>query len=202
MKRVAVFGSTGSIGTQTLDVCEKNGFKVCALAAGRNIELLERQARKFNPEIVAVFDTDAANKLKIALADTEIKVLSGERGIEAAAEQCGADVAVMAIMGLAALKPVIAAINAGMDIALANKETLVCAGQIILNLAKQKGVRILPVDSEHSAIFQCLQDRNSAASLDRIILTASGGPFFGKSFEQLENIRPEDALRHPNWSMG
>ena len=201
MKRIAILGSTGSIGTQALEVIEKSeGFKVAALAAGSNVKLLEKQARQFKPELVAVYNEDAARKLKIALGDTGIKVLSGEAGvIEAAAS--GADIVLTAIVGIAGLKPTVAAIKAGSDIALANKETMVTAGVIINGLCRKYGVRLLPVDSEHSAIFQSLQGAPEG-SLKKIILTASGGPFYGKTREELKNVTVADALNHPNWSMG
>ncbi|MBR4909715.1 MAG: 1-deoxy-D-xylulose-5-phosphate reductoisomerase [Clostridia bacterium] len=201
MKKITVLGSTGSIGTQALEVIEKNGdLSVCALAAGRNIKLLEQQARRFKPEIVAVYDTSAAAELKAALKDTGIKVLYGESGvIEAAA--LGADIVLTAIVGIAGLKPTVAAIKAGSDIALANKETMVTAGPIINALCKKHGVRLLPVDSEHSAIFQSLGGA-PAGALKRIILTASGGPFYGKTREELKNVTVAEALNHPNWSMG
>ena len=201
MKRIAVLGSTGSIGTQALEVIRANkDFKVAALAAGRNTKLLEAQAREFKPEVVAVFDALAAKELEIALKDTGIKVLSGENGIIEAAG-IGADTVLTAIVGIAGLKPTVAAIKAGSDIALANKETMVTAGGIINKLCRQYGVKLLPVDSEHSAIFQSLQGV-PAGSLKRIILTASGGPFFGKSREALKNVTVAEALNHPNWSMG
>ncbi|MBR4762390.1 MAG: 1-deoxy-D-xylulose-5-phosphate reductoisomerase, partial [Clostridia bacterium] len=173
---------------------------VAALAAGSNVKLLEKQARQFKPELVAVYNEDAARELKIALGDTGIKVLSGEAGvIEAAAS--GADIVLTAIVGIAGLKPTVAAIKAGSDIALANKETMVTAGVIINGLCRKYGVRLLPVDSEHSAIFQSLQGAPEG-SLKKIILTASGGPFYGKTREELKNVTVADALNHPNWSMG
>ena len=201
MKKIAILGSTGSIGTQALEVISKNkDLKVVSLAAGRNVKLLEKQAREFCPASVAVYDENAAKELEIALKDTGIKVLSGEQGvIEAAA--CGADIVLTAIVGIAGLRPTVAAINAGSDIALANKETMVTAGTIINRLCREKGVRILPVDSEHSAIFQSLQGAPKGG-LKRIILTASGGPFFGKTREELESVTAAQALKHPNWSMG
>ena len=201
MKKIAILGSTGSIGTQALEVISKNkDLKVVSLAAGRNVKLLEKQARKFCPASVAVYDENAAKELEIALKDTGIKVLSGEQGvIEAAA--CGADIVLTAIVGIAGLRPTVAAINAGSDIALANKETMVTAGTIINRLCRENGVRILPVDSEHSAIFQSLQGAPKGG-LKRIILTASGGPFFGKTREELESVTAAQALKHPNWSMG
>ncbi|MBR6720376.1 MAG: 1-deoxy-D-xylulose-5-phosphate reductoisomerase [Clostridia bacterium] len=201
MKKVSVLGSTGSVGTQTLDIIRRDSesFSVSALAAGSNVALLEEQAREFNPQIVAVASETAAKDLKVRLADTNIKVLSGEDGLCAAASVEDADITVGAIVGIAGLKPVLAAIESGKDIALANKETLVTAGDIVMARAKEKNVKILPVDSEHSAIFQCLDGRNT---LKRIYLTASGGPFFGKKKEELENVTAKDALKHPTWSMG
>ena len=201
MKKISVLGSTGSIGIQALEVIEKNKeFKALSLAAGRNIELLESQARHFKPEVVAVYNKDAAGQLKIALKDTDIKVLSGEEGVIYAAGM-GADITLSAIVGIAGLKPTVAAIKSGSDIALANKETMVTAGEIINSLCREYNVKILPVDSEHSAIFQSLQGAPEG-SLERIILTASGGPFFGKTKKELENVTAKEALKHPNWSMG
>ena len=201
MKRLSVLGSTGSIGTQTLDVCRNLGFSVVALAAGSNIELLEKQAREFRPKLVAVFDEKAAKGLSIALSDTDITVLSGIEGVlEAASIEC--DVVLNAVTGIAGLRPTIAAIEEGNDVALANKETLVAGGKRVMDYAKEKGVKILPVDSEHSAIFQCLQAKGDYARIQKLILTASGGPFFGKTLSYLENIKPEDALAHPTWNMG
>lgn len=201
MKKVSILGSTGSIGTQTLDIIRRNGenFSVCALTAGSNTSLLEKQAREFKPEIVAVASEDAANDLKVRLADTAIRVLSGEEGLCEAAAIEEADITLGAIVGIAGLKPVLSAIDAGKDIALANKETLVTAGDIVMARAKEKNVKILPVDSEHSAIFQCLEGRGE---LKKIYLTASGGPFFGKKRDELENVTAKDALKHPTWSMG
>ena len=201
MKKVAILGSTGSIGTQALEVVSKDeNIEVVSLAAGRNTELLERQARQFKPRIVAVYDKDAAKKLAVALGDTDIKVLSGEAGvIEAAA--CGADIVLTAIVGIAGLSPTVAAIEAGSDIALANKETMVTAGVIINKLVKKHNVKLIPVDSEHSAIFQSLQGA-PAGALKRILLTASGGPFYGRTKDELENVTVKEALNHPNWSMG
>ena len=201
MKRLSVLGSTGSIGTQTLDVCRNLGFSVVALAAGSNIKLLEKQAREFRPKLVAVFDEKAAKGLSIALSDTDITVLSGIEGVlEAASIEC--DIVLNAVTGIAGLRPTIAAIEAGNDVALANKETLVAGGKRVMDYAKEKGVKILPVDSEHSAIFQCLQAKGDYARIQKLILTASGGPFFGKTLSDLENIKPEDALAHPTWNMG
>ena len=199
-KSIVILGSTGSIGTQALDVARAHGYRVKGLAAGKNVKLLEQQAREFLPEIVAVSDEKSALELKTRLADTNIKVLSGDSGVEELATyKC--DTLLNAIVGIAGLRPTLAAINAGNEIALSNKETLVAAGDVVMKLAAEKGVRILPVDSEHSAIFQCLQGVPEGA-LSKILLTASGGPFFGKIVEELENVTPEKALNHPNWDMG
>lgn len=201
MKRLSILGSTGSIGTQALDVCRNLGFEVVALAAGNNAELLEKQAREFKPKIVALYDEKAAKGLSIALSDTDITVLGGEEGVlKAAVVDC--DIVLNAVTGIAGLRPTITAIEAGNDIALANKETLVAGGKRVMDFAKERGVKILPVDSEHSAIFQCLQAKGDYARIQKLILTASGGPFFGKTLSQLENMKPEDALAHPTWNMG
>lgn len=201
VKRIAVLGSTGSIGTQTLDVCRRLGYEIVALAAGSNAELLEKQAREFSPKLVAAADENAARRLSIALSGTGITVLGGERAVlEAAAAEC--DIVLNAVTGIAGLRPTIAAVEAGNDIALANKETLVAGGRRVMDYAAEHGVKILPVDSEHSAIFQCLQAKGDYARIKKLILTASGGPFFGKTAAELENMRPEDALHHPTWSMG
>ncbi len=200
MKSLVILGSTGSIGTQALEVCRRDGYKVNALAAGGNIELLEAQAREFNVKAVAVFNEEKAKDLKIKLSDTDIKVLSGADGV---CELAGmeADIALNSIVGIAGLRPTLAAIESGKDIALANKETLVTGGDIVNREASKKGVKILPVDSEHSAIFQSLQGAPKG-SLKKILLTASGGPFFGKTRADLENVTVKEALAHPNWSMG
>ena len=200
MKKLIILGSTGSIGTQALEVARRDGYKVTALAAGSNIELLEKQAREFSPDIVAVFNEKAAEDLKIKLKDTDISVLSGVEGVCKAACADG-DIVLNAIVGIAGLKPTLAAIEAGKDIALANKETLVTGGELVKKAAKEKGVKILPVDSEHSAIFQSIQGAPKG-SVKKILLTASGGPFFGKTKEELENVTVNEALNHPNWSMG
>lgn len=201
MKKIAVLGSTGSIGTQTLDVCRRLGYEIVALAAGSNAELLEKQAREFSPKLVAAADENAARRLSIALSGTGITVLGGEQAVlEAAAAEC--DIVLNAVTGIAGLRPTIAAVEAGNDIALANKETLVAGGRRVMDYAAEHGVKILPVDSEHSAIFQCLQAKGDYARIKKLILTASGGPFFGKTAAELENMRPEDALHHPTWSMG
>ena len=202
MKNVAVIGSTGSIGTQTLEIARANDdLNVVALAAGRNTKLLEAQAREFRPEIIGIWSEEDARGLRISLADTDIKVVSGMEGLIEIAELESSDIVVTGIVGMIGIRPTIAAINAGKDIALANKETLVTAGHIIMPLAKEKGVSILPVDSEHSAIFQSLQG-NVHGDVAKILLTASGGPFRGKDTEFLSHVKVEDALKHPNWSMG
>ena len=200
MKSLIILGSTGSIGTQALDVCRRDGYKVTALAAGSNIKLLEEQAREFKPSLVAVFDEEKAKELKIKLADTGIKVLCGIDGVCEVAQSDG-DIVLNSIVGIAGLRPTLKAIEAKKTIALANKETLVTGGEIVNKLAREKGVKILPVDSEHSAIFQSLQGAPNG-SLRKILLTASGGPFFGKQKKDLENVTVKEALNHPNWSMG
>ena len=202
MKNIAVLGSTGSIGTQTLDVAKNNeDIRIVALSAGSNIELLEKQAREFSPEVVSVAEKKDAEKLRKKLEGTGVKVLWGMDGLIEAAQHPSADTVVTAVVGMMGLRPTVAAINAGKDIALANKETLVTAGHIIMPLAKEKNVRILPVDSEHSAILQCLTGEDQR-EVSRIIITASGGPFRGRTREQMKDVSLEDALKHPNWSMG
>ena len=203
MKKIAILGSTGSIGTQTLDVVRQNSeeLKVTALAAGHNVALLEKQIREFSPRIAAVADEADVRDLRERTKDLELTVVSGMEGLLAVAKEEEAEILVTAIVGMMGIRPTIAAIEAGKDIALANKETLVTAGHIIMPLAKEKGVKILPVDSEHSAIFQSLQGE-AGNEIEKILLTASGGPFRGKSYEELEHVTVEDALRHPNWSMG
>ena len=203
MKHIAILGSTGSIGKQTLNIVDhnKDELKVGALAAGSNINELEHQARKYRPSIVAVWDQEKAADLKQRLSDIEVGVCSGMDGLLAVATAEKAEMLVTAIVGMIGIRPTIAAIEAGKDIALANKETLVTAGHIIMPLAKKHNVRILPVDSEHSAIFQSLNGERGN-KIDKIILTASGGPFRGKTYEELEKVTVEDALKHPNWSMG
>lgn len=201
MKRLSILGSTGSIGTQALDVCRNLGYSVVALAAGTNAELLEKQAREFKPKLVALYDEKAAKGLSIALSDTDITVLGGEEGVLKAAEiEC--DIVLNAVTGIAGLRPTITAIEARNDVALANKETLVAGGKRVMDYAKEHDVKILPVDSEHSAIFQCLQAKGDYARIQKLILTASGGPFFGKNAAELEKMKPEDALNHPTWNMG
>lgn len=200
MKSLIILGSTGSIGTQALEVCRRDGYKVTALAAGSNVELLEKQAREFKPLSVAVFNESAAKELRIKLADTDIKVLSGAEGVCEIAQGEG-EIVLNSIVGIAGLRPTLSAINAGKNIALANKETLVTGGELVKKAAKEKNVAILPVDSEHSAIFQSLQGAPKG-SLRKILLTASGGPFYGKTKKDLENVTVKEALNHPNWSMG
>ena len=200
MKKLIILGSTGSIGTQALEVARRDGYKVTALAAGSNIELLEKQAREFCPRYVAVFNEKAAEDLKIKLKDTDIKVLSGVDGVCEVARADG-DIVLNSIVGIAGLRPTLNAIEAGKDIALANKETLVTGGEIVKARAKEKGVKILPVDSEHSAIFQSIQGAPKG-SVKKILLTASGGPFYGKTKDELQTVTVKDALKHPNWSMG
>ena len=202
MKTISILGSTGSIGTQTLSVVKEHGdIKVAALSCGRNIDLLEKQIRQFHPRLVSVADEAAAKDLRTRIADLETEVLYGMDGLCAVATAEEAEIVVTAVVGMLGIRPTIAAMEAGKDIALANKETLVCAGDIIMSLAKEKGVSILPVDSEHSAIFQSLQG-NEGNEIERILLTASGGPFRGKSLDELEKVTVKDALAHPNWSMG
>ena len=201
MKKIAILGSTGSIGTQTVDILPSIDAEVVALTTNRRINLLEEQARALHPKMVCAMDESAAKELKIKLADTDIAVLTGMDGLIACAAESGADIVVTAVVGMVGLLPTMAAIKAGKDIALANKETLVCAGGLVMSAAKQYGVRILPVDSEHSAIFQCVQAANGNP-IDKILLTASGGPFFGKKFEEMRGMTREQALAHPNWSMG
>lgn len=200
-KHISILGATGSIGTQTIDILPSIDAEVVALTTNRNVALLEAQARALHPKLCAAFDADAARQLKTALADTDITVLSGMEGLIAAATHPDCDVVVTAVVGMVGLLPTLAAIEAGKDIALANKETLVCAGGLVMDAARKRGVQILPVDSEHSAIFQCVQARQGNP-LAKIILTASGGPFFGKTAEELRSVTREQALRHPNWSMG
>ena len=202
MKKIAILGSTGSIGTQTLEVVRANkDIEVTALAAGSNIDLLEKQIREFSPKIAAVWNEEKAKELKDRVRDLDIRVESGMDGLLAVATELGAEIVVTAVVGMIGIRPTIAAMNAGKDIALANKETLVTAGHIIMSLAKEKHVRILPVDSEHSAIFQSLNGE-TGNKIHKILLTASGGPFRGWTREQMTGVQVEDALKHPNWTMG
>ena len=199
---LSILGSTGSIGTQTLDVVRGLGFSVCALAAHSNVSLLEQQIREFRPRLAAVFDPKAAQRLRLAVRDLDVKVVEGMEGLCEAASLDEADLVCNSVVGMVGLEPTLAAVEAGKDIALANKETLVAGGALVTERVAAKGVKLLPVDSEHSAIFQCLQGSPGQEAVARLILTASGGPFFGKRREELENVTPEQALRHPNWSMG
>lgn len=200
MKHIAVLGSTGSIGTQTLEVVRNNDdFHIDALAAGSNVKALEKQIREFSPRLVCVYKEDAAAKLKEMVKDLDVKIVTGMDGLIEAATLSEVSVVVTAMVGMIGIRPTIEAINAGKDIALANKETLVTAGHIIMSLAKEKGVKILPVDSEHSAIFQCLNGEHSG-QIDKILLTASGGPFRGKTRAEMKDITVEQALKHPNWA--
>lgn len=201
VKAISVLGSTGSIGTQTIAVAEHLNLPVAALAGGSKTELLEQQARRLHPKLVSVFDEDAAKKLKVSLADTSVRVVSGMDGLIEAAVTEESDCVVTAVSGSVGLKPTLAAIDAKKRIALANKETLVCAGTPVMKRAKEKGAEIVPVDSEHSAIFQCLMGRKPG-ELHKILLTGSGGPFRGRKRAELENVTPQQAVSHPNWSMG
>lgn len=201
-KRISILGSTGSIGRQTLDVAEKLQISVAALAASRNVELLEAQCRKFRPELAVLFDEAAAEELKRRLSDMNIKVAGGMDGLLAAAVLDSADTVVTAVSGMIGLRPTLAAIERGKRIALANKETLVCAGELVMREAQRRGAEIIPVDSEHSAIFQCLMGCRDRSEVRRLILTCSGGPFYGKTAAELQEVTRVDALRHPNWKMG
>ena len=200
-KKLAILGSTGSIGTQALEVVESLGLKVSSLCANTNIDLLEKQIRQFKPEVAALANEQLAAELKIRVADTFTKVLSGEEGIVHCACVDSADTVLNSLVGISGLLPTLAAIRSGKDIALANKETLVTAGDIVMSEVKEKGVELFPVDSEHSAIFQCIQGQD-IDSIDKIILTASGGPYFSKTKDDLIFVTVEDTLKHPNWSMG
>ncbi len=201
-KTIALLGSTGSIGRQTLEVARELGLTVAALTAHTNIDLLEQQARQFRPRLAAVYDPDAARVLRERLSDTDIEVLAGEEGLLAAATAEEADTLVTAVMGSVGLAPTLAAIRQGKRIALANKETLVCAGELVMAAAAEYGAEIIPVDSEHSAVFQCLQGCRDRGEIRRILLTCSGGPFYGKTHDELEHMTAADALHHPNWRMG
>ncbi len=202
MKKMVLLGSTGSIGTQALEVAELAGYRPIAMAVGSRIDAFEQQLRQWQPEYAAVYDEKAAADLKVRIADTPIKVLSGMEGLCTIAALQQADIVLNAVVGMVGLLPTLAAIEAGHDVALANKETLVAGGAFVYEALARKGVRLLPVDSEHSAIFQCLQGMPHKKALKRLILTASGGPFFGRTREQLKDITPADALKHPNWDMG
>ena len=203
MKNISILGSTGSIGRQSLDVIEKlEGIKVVALTAGTSVELMAEQCRKFVPELAVMASEEAADKLAAEISDLPTRISWGEQGLIEAAELPSADCVITAVVGMVGLKPTLAAIRAGKRIGLANKETLVCAGEIVMREAKAHGVEIIPVDSEHSAIFQCLMGNVAHGQIEKIILTCSGGPFFGKTREELKNVTRADALKHPNWKMG
>lgn len=202
MKGIALLGSTGSIGTQSLDVCRMYGYRVVCLTANRRVDLMETQIREFRPDLVSMMDPVAADDLRTRVADTGTKVLSGMDGLIECATYSGADTVLNAVVGMVGLQPTLAAIQAKKTLALANKETLVAGGHLVTNTAKVYGVDILPVDSEHSAIFQCLQGSPEKGAVKKLILTASGGPFFGKTLAELENVTAADALKHPNWDMG
>ena len=202
MKNLVILGSTGSIGTQALEVAQQAGYRVIGLAAARQVDLIEEQIRAFAPEMVAMYDENAANTLRERVADLSVQVLSGMDGLCALAAMPQADMVLNAVVGMVGLRPTLAAVEAGHDVALANKETLVAGGAFVMDAVRRAGVKLLPVDSEHSAIFQCLQGCPPQRRIQRLILTASGGPFFGRSREQLENVTLADALNHPNWSMG
>ena len=202
IKNISIFGSTGSIGTQTLDVVDKLRLNVCALTASTNIDLLEKQVRKYKPQLAVVFDEDKAKVFKENIKDTDTKVSVGMDGLIEAAQIENAELVLNSVVGMVGLKPTIAAAEAKKDIALANKETLVAGGKLVTDAVNKNGVKMLPVDSEHSAIFQCLQGMYDKKSLKRLILTASGGPFFGKTTDELKSVTIEQALNHPNWSMG
>ena len=202
IKNISILGSTGSIGTQTLDVVDKLNLNVVALTASTNIDLLEEQVRKYQPQLAVVFDEAKAKVFKDNIKDTDTLVLSGMDGLTAAATVESAELVLNSVVGMVGLKPTIAAANAKKDIALANKETLVAGGKLVTDAVKSNGVKLLPVDSEHSAIFQCLQGMPNSKCLKKLILTASGGPFFGKTADELKSVTIEQALNHPNWSMG
>lgn len=202
MKRINLLGSTGSIGIQTLDVARARGYKIESLAAFSNVDVIEKQIREFKPAFAALVDEDAAKELKSRVADLPVKVLSGLEGVSFCGAEADGEITLNSVVGMAGLKPTLDAVNAGKIIALANKETLVAGGKLVTDAAKKNNVPILPVDSEHSAIFQCLLGAPRNSALKRIILTASGGPFFGKTKEELKNVTLADALKHPSWSMG
>ena len=202
IQTISILGSTGSIGTQTLDVADKLGLRVCALTAANNVDLLEKQVRKYRPQLAVLFNEDKAAQLRHTIKDTDTKVLAGMEGLIAAAQMESADLVLNSVVGMVGLRPTIAAAQAKKDIALANKETLVAGGDLVTDAVRENGVKLLPVDSEHSAIFQCLQGAAPNKALKKLILTASGGPFFGKTREELRDVTVEQALNHPNWSMG
>ncbi len=201
-KRISVLGSTGSIGRQTLDVAQEMGLQVEALTAYRSVDLLEEQTRQFRPRLVAVYDPEAAEEFRQRVKDLPVRVLSGTEGLMAAATLAQADTVVTAVVGMVGLRPTLAAIEVGKRIALANKETLVCAGELVMEAAQRHRAQIVPVDSEHSAIFQCLQGCGDRREIRHLVLTCSGGPFFGKKKADLQYVTRKDALQHPNWKMG
>lgn len=201
-KTISILGSTGSIGRQTLSVAEHLGLSICALTANENVERMERQVRRFQPKLCVMGSEAAAEQLRGRLSDLSVTVKSGLEGLLEAASMAEADVVVTAVMGMVGLRPTLAAIEAKKRIGLANKETLVCAGELVMAAAERHGAKIVPVDSEHSAIFQCLMGCQDRREIRRLILTASGGPFYGKKFAELETIKKEDAFQHPTWTMG
>lgn len=201
-KNISLLGSTGSIGTQSLDVARMQGYNIKCLTANSNVAVIENQVREFKPDMVCMMQDSAAKELKAKIADTPTKVVSGMDGLIECATYDNADTVLNSVVGMVGLQPTLEAIKAKKTIALANKETLVAGGHLVTNLAKQEGVSILPVDSEHSAIFQAMQGSPRKEAVKKIILTASGGPFFGKTLDELENVKPADALKHPNWNMG
>lgn len=202
MKNISILGSTGSIGVQSLDVCRMHGYNVVCLTANKSVDKIEGQIREFKPELVCMMDESAAKDLRLKISDTGTKVVSGMDGLIECATYGGANITLNSVVGMIGLQPTLEAIKAKKTIALANKETLVAGGHLVTNLAKEYGVSILPVDSEHSAIFQAMQGSPKKEAIKKIILTASGGPFFGKTLAELENVTPADALKHPNWNMG
>lgn len=202
MRSLVILGSTGSIGTQALEVAEQAGYRVVGLAAARQVDLLEQQIRRFRPAVAAMYDEKAAADLRVRVADLPVRVLSGMDGLCELASYPEADMVLNSVVGMVGLRPTLAAVTAGKDVALANKETLVAGGAFVMDAVAKAGVRLLPVDSEHSAIFQCLQGCPPERRIKRLILTASGGPFFGRSADELNNVTLADALNHPNWSMG
>lgn len=201
-KNISLLGSTGSIGTQSLDVAKMHGYNIKCLTANSRVDIIEQQVRQFKPELVCMMNEQAASELKTRIADTSTRVSSGMQGLIECATYEGADTVLNSVVGMVGLQPTLEAIKAKKTIALANKETLVVGGHLVTNLAKENGVSILPVDSEHSAIFQAMQGAPNKQSIKKIILTASGGPFFGRTLEELESVTPADALKHPNWDMG
>ncbi len=201
-KRITILGSTGSIGRQSLEVISACGMEAVALTANSSVKLLEEQARRYRPELAVLMDERAAGDLRVKLADTNVRVLGGMEGILEAASLSSADTVITAVVGMIGLRPTLAAIREGKRIALANKETLVCAGQLVLEEARDYGAQIIPVDSEHSALFQCLEGNRDRGEVKRLILTCSGGPFYGKKTAELKDMTRENALQHPNWSMG